>query len=205
MQTSTSRIAAALIALIAWTGLAFQCADTYAQTHSALLTLWIICGYFTILTNILIAVVFTAIARACGPRPSLIAGTMLSILLVGVVYGLLLHGIMELSRTGTIANALLHMVTPVMVVIYWLAFTPKGTLTRRDPLLWAIYPLSYLAYALVRGAATGRYAYPFLNVATLGWPHTLVNAAIIAAAFLLCGYAIVFIDSRFEPRRDISA
>jgi hypothetical protein len=201
-EPAAARIAAASIAAIAWIGLIVQFFAVYQENSSTPLTLWILFAFFTITTNLLVAAVFTAIAagRTALRSDGIVAGTMLSILLVGVIYALLLHGRGELSGHSAVANALLHMVTPIGVPLFWIAFTPKGNLTRRHPLLWAIYPLAYLAYALVRGAATSNYAYPFLNVPTLGWAQTAINALCIAIAFMLSGYAIVWIDNRIGSR-----
>jgi hypothetical protein len=197
-----ARIAATVIALAAWSGLAVQFAVTNAQTSSVVGTLWIIFAYFTIITNLLVAVVFTAIAlnRTALRSPGVVAGTMLFILLVGVVYGLLLHGTLELSGGSSVANVLLHMVTPTLVPLFWIFFTPKGALTWRHPAQWAIFPLAYFAYDLARGSATGKFAYPFLNPSTLGWPRTLLNAICIAAVYMIVGYIIVWIDRRLASR-----
>lgn len=199
---SADRIAASCIAAIAWIGLAIQFVASYQQSASALLTLWIVFAYFTITTNLLVAAVFTGIA---ADRPAfcsgwVVGGTMLSILLVGVIYALLLHGSSELSGASAVANVLLHMVTPILVPLFWMSFTPKGELTWRHPILWAIYPLAYLAYALARGGATGSYAYPFMDVLRLGWGKTALNSALIAVAFLFSSFALVWIDHRAGSR-----
>jgi hypothetical protein len=196
------RIAAACIAAIAWIGLVIQCAALYGQNSSVLLTLWILSAFFTITTNLLVAVVFTGLAanRTVLRADWIVGGTMLSILLVGVIYALLLHGLTELSGGGVVANVLLHMVTPAIVLLFWIFLARKGGLAWHHPLLWAVYPLVYLAYALARGAATGKYAYPFINVNELGWGRTMLNAAAIAVAFLLCSFAVVWIDRRLASR-----
>ncbi|WP_394889227.1 hypothetical protein ACG873_28785 [Mesorhizobium sp. AaZ16] len=56
--------------------------------------LWALIGYFTITTNLLVAIVFTGVTlRSTAFESSwLLGGTLLSILLVGVVYALLLRG-----------------------------------------------------------------------------------------------------------------
>lgn len=193
---SAGRIAAAGIAAVAWIGLIVQCLVVYREGETVLLTLWIVLGFFTITTNVLVAFVFSGIAAgsAAAGREGVVGGTMLSILLVGVIYALLLHGSAELSGGSAVANVLLHMVTPVLVPAFWICFGRKGGLTWRHPLLWAIYPLVYLVYALARGAATGSYAYPFLNVLRIGWEQTGLNAAGIAIGFLLSGFAVLGID-----------
>jgi hypothetical protein len=195
--TATARTAAALLAITTWAGLAVQFHATFALEGSVGSTLTVLLWYFTITTNLLVAVVFTGIAigRESFARPSLLGATTLYILLVGIIYGLLLHGLQELSGGSAIANILLHMVTPILVPIFWLIFISKGKLSRRDPLLWAIYPLTYLFYALVRGEFTGRYPYPFLNVNELGWSRTILHAFLIAAAFLVASWLFVWLDS----------
>ncbi|RXS94651.1 hypothetical protein ESZ00_15185 [Silvibacterium dinghuense] len=191
MASPASGFVAASIAAAALAGLGVQSAVLFAGNHSAGLTLWILLRYFTILTNVLVVVVF-GLAAGGLRKPSLLAGTVLSIALVGVVYGLLLHGLVELSGGSAVANALLHDVTPAGSVIWWLALAPKGGLRWRDPLLWALFPLGYLGYALVRGAWEGLYAYPFLDVPALGWLRVAGNAAGLAVCFLACGYLMVW-------------
>ncbi|MBH1997737.1 MAG: Pr6Pr family membrane protein [Sphingomonadaceae bacterium] len=191
-----ARIAAGIIALVAMAGLTIQYDATYAQTGSIGATLWTLLRFFTILANIPVALLFGAIMVGRQPNPKLIAGVTLAILLVGIVYGLLLRGLLDLSGGALLADTLLHKVTPVMAPLWWIAFAPKGRLDRTCPWLWAIFPLAYLPYALVRGAIEGTYAYPFINVARLGIGAVMVNAVLIALGFLLAGYALVWLDRR---------
>jgi len=125
---------------------------------------------------------------------------MLSILLVGIIYALLLHGKVELAGGSAVANVLLHMATPVLVALFWIILTPKGELTWSHPLLWAIYPLAYLAYSLIRGGQTGKYPYPFLDPGLVGWKQTMLSTLVIAVAFLICSYTLVALDHRLAPR-----
>jgi len=196
MQSNAGRAAAALIAVAATIGLVLQFFVSWQQLVSPMATLWVLLAYFTILTNILVAVVFFVIAFMGLERcqPYVLAGTTLSILLVGVIYYLLLHGLSELSGSSRVANTLLHLVTPVAVPVYWLAAATKGKLRWRDPLLWATYPLAYFCYALLRGDLTAKYPYPFIDVLQLGWPRTLINACVIAVAYMAAGYLMVAID-----------
>ena len=199
---TVGRCAAGCIAAIAWLGLAIQCITTFQMNHSVVLTLWIVFAYFTILTNLLVAVVFTALAveRTRLRASWIVAGTMLSILLVGIIYALLLHGTMELSGGSAVANVLNHMATPVLVPLFWIIFTRKGELRWSHPLVWAIYPLAYLAYSLIRGGQTGKYPYPFLDPGLVGWRQTMLSNLAIAVAFLICSYTLVALDHRLGRR-----
>lgn len=197
------RVGAMLIAAMAWAGLVVQTWALCGASVSLGQALWIMAGFFTITTNLLVAVVFTAIAAGWrGPGAGwVVAGTMLSIVLVGVIYELLLRGLMELSGGSAVANGLLHVATPVAVPLFWVVWVRKGQLHWRHPLLWSIYPLAYLGYALVRGGIQGRYAYPFVDVGALGWGRVGVNAVGIAAAFLLAAYGLVWVDGRVGSGR----
>ncbi len=41
---------------------------------------------------------------------------------------------------------------------------------------------------------TGRYAYPFIDVAANGWPAVIVTCAVIAALFIAAGFLVVALD-----------
>jgi len=189
------RAAATAIALVCWVGLAVQFNAIMEQDQSASAALWIMLRYFTILTNLIVAVVFTGLAlgKSAFAHPSLLGGTTMAIVLVGIVNHLLLRGLLELSGGAKLADTILHYVTPIAVLIFWLLLAPKGELSRRAPPRWAVYPLAYVVYALVRGAAEGKFAYPFLDF-THGWAQTAVTVLLILLAFLAGGFALVWAD-----------
>ncbi|MBY8829078.1 Pr6Pr family membrane protein [Hephaestia mangrovi] len=201
-RTGFVRIAALAVAATAWAGLVFQLDASMALAGAPAKALWAMARYFTVLANLTVALVFTGVAVRpgwCPPR--LIGGVTIAIVLVGVVYATLLAGLLELSGGARLADLLLHRVTPVLVPLFWLFATRHGRLTHRDPVIWAVPPLAYWAYALLRGRHEGVYAYPFLNVAKQGWPTTIVIALIIAAAFFAAGHAMVWLDQRLKRRR----
>ena len=203
MPDKMPRVAAALIAMVCWFALAVQFRATFGQNGSVAETLWILLRFFTVLTNLLVAIVMTGIAfglpRSDSPR--LLGFVTLAIALVGVVYMTLLRGMLELSGGALLADTLLHKVVPILVPAYWLLWGPKGGLGRRDPVIWCVYPLGYLIYALVRGSIEGRYSYPFIDLAALGEARVALNAVLIAAAFLAAGFAFVWLDGTLARQR----
>lgn len=200
MTGTTGRIGAAIVALTALAGLTIQYRATLAQMGSVTETLWILLRFFTILTNGAVALTFAAVAIGRRVTPRWMGGVLLAILLVGIIYGLLLRGLLSLSGGALLADMLLHKVTPLLVPLWWIAFARKGKLRRRDPWIWALFPAAYLPYALLRGMADGHYAYPFINIAKLGIGQVAINALLIAGGFVLAGYALVWIDGRFSGR-----
>src|SRR5687768_2408267 len=111
------RIFALLIALIAWAGLAVQFSATLATTGSVGETLWILARFFTVLTNLLVAATFTALAAGRRVAPAWLGGVTIAIVLVGTVYMLLLRGLVELSGGAALADIILHMVVPPAVAL----------------------------------------------------------------------------------------
>lgn len=207
MSSRAGRIGAAIVALVAATGLIVQYDATFAQTGSAVETLWVMLHFFTVLTNMAVVPTLAAIAIGWRVAPRWIGGVLLAILLVGVVYGLLLRGLLTLSGGALLADTLMHKVTPILVPLWWIAFARKGCLGWRDPWVWTIFPAAYLPYALLRGTMEDGYAYPFINVAELGIGQVLTNALLIAVGFLVAGYGLVWIDRRLSSGRnaDVSA
>lgn len=178
--------------------------------QSAVAALWFVLLFFTILTNTLVVVAAVSALRdpsggAFWSKPSTQSAVALYITAVGITYSLLLRGLVPLDGLAKTADFLLHDATPVLFVIYWLLFVPKGTLSARHLPQWLIYPAIYLVYALARGAAGGFYPYPFLDVAAKGFGVVAMNALMMLGLFAVLGYLIVAIDTLIGRRRADSA
>jgi len=189
-----SRIAAALIAIICWVGLALQFSASYADHPDVLVTLWILARFFTVLTNLLVAVTMTWVAVGKNASANFFGGVTLAILLVGIVYATLLQGLHVLSGAHLIADFLLHKVSPVLMALWWLLFAPRAKLRWSAPLWWIAYPVVYLVYALARGQIDHKYPYPFVDAGKLGWGQVALNISGIAFGFILAGFFLVWID-----------
>jgi hypothetical protein len=195
------RLLAVSIALAAWAGLIVQFAATISEMGSALGTAWILLRFFTIITNLLVALTMTGVARGRRISPFIFAGLTLAIVFVGLVYATLLHGLAQLSGPALVADYLLHYVVPVAMALYWLAFAPKIGLELRDPLLWSVYPLAYLFYVVVRGSVEGRYPYPFIDVSSLGYGRIILNSLMLLTAYVVAGLGLVALGRALARRR----
>jgi hypothetical protein len=58
---------------------------------------------------------------------------------------------------------------------------------------WLLYPLAYFLLSLIAGAHTGRYLYPFGDVAAHGLAVVLRNGVLILMLYLGLGLAAVTI------------
>lgn len=164
-------------------------------------------SYFTILTNTLVATVLTcavsereSAARRWFLQPWVSSGIAVSIAVVGLAYSILLRHLWHPEGWQFVADELLHDVMPLLFLGYWWCCVPKGTLRLRHLPLWLIYPLVYFIYALLRGHLLGAYAYPFIDVAVLGYPQVLANAGGILVGFVLVGLLIIGLDRRKTAR-----
>jgi hypothetical protein len=190
-----AKAAAAFVALVCWLGIGLQFWASYTFRHCDLiLTLWTLARFFTIICNLALAMAMTLVALGRRVSPVVLGGLTLAILLVGIVYATLLTGLHPLSGLPLIANYLLHDVSPVAMAAYWLLFVPRGRLRWNAPWWWGIFPAVYFVYALVRGQLDHHYPYPFIDVGKLGWTQVALNAAGIAFAFVVAGFALVWID-----------
>jgi hypothetical protein len=131
-------------------------------------------SYFTILTNILVALALTlpiiAPQSALGQffsRPTVrTAITAYMIIVMGVVYFILRH-LTKLEGWDLVADVILHYVMPVLFVIDWLFLVPKQTLKVSDTLGWLAYPVVYLVWTFIHGAYSAFYPYP--SSTTANW------------------------------------
>jgi hypothetical protein len=192
------RIYAAVGALLGWCALALQLYLMLVQAHgperlTAVITYF---SFFTILTNILTALVFTAVALQPGwgqwlCQRSVQAAAAVYIAIVGMVYQLLLRQLWNPQGAQWVADVLLHSIMPVGYVLYWLLFAPRAGLSWKDAVTWLTYPAVYLVYILARGAMSGHYPYPFVDVNVLGYGGVLVRAAGLLLVFLGMGLLVV--------------
>jgi hypothetical protein len=161
--------------------------------------------YFTILSNLIIGgtsllLAFDLDRRSAVFRTFRLDG-VLAIAVTGVVYHVALAGLHELAGFAALADLLLHTISPILGVLGWLLFGPRGTVTPRI-VWWSLaYPLAWLAFTLVRGAATDFYPYPFLEAHRLGYPQVVVNCLVIAVLFLGLAAGAMLLDRRLPRSR----
>jgi hypothetical protein len=119
------------------------------------------------------------------------AATAAYIAIVGIVYRLLLRQLWNPQGAQWVADVILHDVIPIGYVLYWLVFAPRDGLRWQDAVAWLVYPGLYLLYVLARGAVSGLYPYPFVDVHMLGYGGVLARAAVLLLVFLGMGLLVV--------------
>ncbi|PXV53272.1 hypothetical protein SAMN04487785_11860 [Dyella jiangningensis] len=168
---------------------------------------WVYLGYFTILTNGLVAGVLTAASfdtRSALPRflqrPGVQTAAAMSIVIVSAVYNLMLRQLWNPSGWMLVADMIVHDIMPPLYLLYWWLAVPKGSLRWSQVIAWQSYPAGYFAYVLLRGAVNGWYPYPFLDVKSLGYLQVLIDAVAVLVAFVVVALLLVALG-RWQARR----
>ena len=192
----------AVVAIIAWTALILQfyliLQTTGTTGFSILKTVTNFFSYFTILSNLLVAVCLTTslLSPTSGVgsfflKVSVQTAIAVYIFIVGLVYNTVLRGITNPTGLDWIVDNLLHVVVPVLYVLYWFIFTPKKILQWKNLAPWLIFPALYLGYSLLRGPVADWYPYPFLHAGNHGYGTVVVNALFVLLAFVLVGLGAI--------------
>lgn len=175
--------------------------------------------YYTMLSNILCFLYFAVLVVAQRKKENpLVKGSItMCIVVTGIVYHLMLDGIMETNSVSVspvlvAGNFLVHTVVPVMVVLDYFLFFPKGQYKSLHPIAWLVLPYLYFGFVMVRaeisdsrfsgfGGTQSRYPYPFLDVDLYGWDKVLLIVLGITVAFLALGYLAFVVDKLLGKNR----
>lgn len=197
--------------IFAWAGIGIQLVDMLQHRQQPILQSLIkFFSYFTILTNLLVALYFTASLFFSNTRTGIfsrkyarVTALTVYILVVGLIYNLLLRQIWTFTGWGLISNELLHTITPLYFLGYWFFVVKKSTLNYKTAFYWTIYPLAYMAYSLLRGSVVDSYPYPFIDVNLLGYSRVFINSIGIAVLFLALFYTFIAIGNRLTKKQKI--
>jgi hypothetical protein len=162
-------------------------------------------SYFTNLSNILVAVVLTMLARnpdrSGGAWSAVRMDSLVMISITGLIYAIVLAPDAQVEGLDIIVNAIKHYIVPVMTVFLWLLVGPRRQLTFVSIFTALIIPIAWAGYTLVRGQIISAYPYGFLNVIDLGLAAVLINIAGVAALGVVLGLLFWAVDRLLGLRR----
>jgi hypothetical protein len=154
--------------------------------------------FFTIQSNLIVGV--TCGLLALDPdRSSTAFDTfrligIVAITITGVVYHAALRSLFDLESWALVGDVVVHTVVPVLAVVTWLVYGPRGRTSRRIMWLSLLFPVWWFGLALIRGAIVDYYAYPFVDVTRLGYPKVLLNAVWLGVLYLGVAAGAVALD-----------
>ena len=202
MKPSLSgRLPALVVAALSWCALLLQLGivlRTAVIHHSGIGPAIVsYLGYFTVLSNLFIALVGSAGAMSPVPaapglfyRSQMVGCATTAIVLVSLTYHVLLRELWDPTGAQWLADILLHYVVPLAALMHWLVYRGRDKLPWWAPFPWGLYPVLYFVCTLVRGALTHIYPYPFVDVMALGYLRVLGNAVGLLGVFTLVGFAV---------------
>ncbi|WGY00187.1 Pr6Pr family membrane protein [Nocardioides sp. QY071] len=162
-------------------------------------------AYFTIQSNLLVAVATTLLARdplrdGAAFRAVRLASTV-GITVTGLVHFLLLRPLLDLDGADWVADKMLHMLVPVLAVVGWFACGPRPRTDGRAIAIAFGWPIAWLAVTLAVAGATRWVPYPFLDFREEGWGSVVVVCLGITALFaaLIAGFR--YADRRIAASR----
>lgn len=163
--------------------------------------------FFTILTNILVAITFTVIWMQPKNRwsfflkPNIQTAIAVYIFVVGFVYNIILRFLWQPQGLQKVVDELLHTAIPIIYILYWYLKTSKESIFFKNVFGWLIYPILYLIVILIRGCYSNYYPYPFVNVTEIGIQKVIFNVIYLTMFFGIISIAFVGL-SKYSRRRD---
>jgi hypothetical protein len=167
-------------------------------------------GFFTVITNLFVAIVCTLPSLPWKPwplgwlsRPTVTGCATTAILLVGIVYHFLLRELWAPRGLQWLVDLIQHYLVPAGVLSWWIMTEHRSELAWDMPLRWCSYPFIYLGYVMVRGEIIGSYPYPFINAEGIGHLRALLNASGLILAYMALGFMVRgFARIRPQPAAD---
>ena len=150
-------------------------------------------SYFTIDSNLIATALLLAGAltwRNDTPTLGFLRGAAVVYMTVtGVVFTLLLRGT-DVDTTIPWVNTVVHEAGPLFILADWFVLPPRRYISSARSIVWLGFPLAWTIYTLIRGAASGRYPYPFLDPANGGYAAVTVYMIVILAFMLLLSFGV---------------
>lgn len=157
--------------------------------------------FFTIWSNVLVGVTAGMLAVRLDRRSTVFRTAYLTAVLMIVVTFVVvivaLDPITQYEGKAAAADFLTHKLVPVLALVGWVAFGPRGMVSTTVARATIVVPLAWLAFTLVRGPLAGDYyPYPFVDVTDLGYARVLVNVVAITGLFLALAAGAHWADRR---------
>jgi hypothetical protein len=155
-------------------------------------------SYFTVLSNVLVAVVMALLWRDPQRNGALFRvlrmDALIMITVTGLIYWGVLAGIFELQGLEYVANTIEHTLVPIATVLVFLIFGPRGQFRVSTVFVALILPIAWALATLARGAVITAYPYGFVDVARYGYGSVLQNIVGVAVFGIILGFVFLGID-----------
>lgn len=164
-------------------------------------------SYFTILSNLLAAVVLLCLASGRKSFLGVIIEVLRPVavvymLITGLVVLVLLEKYSSLALMLPWAGDVLHKIMPIVLFADWLINPPRKKIRFTAAFAWLVFPLVFVGYTLVRGPLVANwYPYPFLDPNDVNgyWGVGKYVVLIYSGAFVIAQF-VIFLGNRLRKR-----
>ena len=144
----------------------------------------------------------------------LIKGEMvISMLFMMMVYAIALmpkrFQMYKFHTQNIVANILVHIISPILIILEYLLLDEKGNFKHYFPLLWIISPVAYIVYVYTYSLLGGRFyniggskkfAYLFLDYEVCGIEKVIFYMVCMAIIVISVGYILFFVDLKLAKK-----
>ena len=164
-------------------------------------------SYFTILTNLLITIYFSALVifrkrQTFFNKPGTLSALAAFMIFVGLAYHILLRSLWNPSGLTMVLDETHHTIIPLATIIFWYLYENKSMISYKKSSVWVLYPVLYLTWVLIRGHFASFYPYYFLDVNTLGLQQVLINAFGLLIIIVVLLFICLFIGKKIKTSTD---
>lgn len=162
-------------------------------------------SYFTIWSSFLSAWLLTQLARGRLARTALtrvlLADVLLMVSVTGIIFQVLLRGLVPLQGLQVFTDAVEHAWGPLLIVVAWAVFGPRGWLGVRTVFQALILPVTWLVWTFIRAGFVDAWPYPFVDVTEYGIGPVMTTIGIIILFGIFLGFVFLWIDRARLPGR----
>ena len=125
-------------------------------------------------------------------------GGLISILVIGAVYNLLLGDPTSAEYWANKPSVCLHLITPILYAIYFFSTRPVRKVAVGGIQCSILLPYLYIAFIYTRHLITGDQWFPyfFLDINCIGWIGALYWIAGLTLIFVITGIAFIHLGRR---------
>jgi hypothetical protein len=196
------RITRLTVALLIVVALGWQ--FRWSTDNSPMFTAGNFFSYFTVLSNVLLAVTLVALAIRPAlahrvPFLTLRGIATLGIIVTGLVYAVLLApASADVDVSLRWVDFVVHTLAPIVGLADWLVDRPQGRVPLATAVSWLAFPVVWLVYTMIRGAVTDWYPYPFLDPDQETVGTIIVTCLAITALFVALAAGLYWWSGRRE-------
>ncbi|WP_018142955.1 Pr6Pr family membrane protein [Alloscardovia criceti] len=157
-------------------------------------------SYFTMVSNVLVAVVFLMLAlsaRKTKRRVVLVDSAVLMITITSLIFLTAILPYIQLSGLSLVTSPWQHVVVPFSAWIVWLLWGPRDFYVGSRLMTVAhtlVLPALWIVWMLIYGAFTGYYPYGFVNVNELGYAGVALSLLVVTALGIVIEIALGYVD-----------